>query len=84
MSNDVKEAKKAIKEEVKAVEAQIDNDFAGKTNDELKEAYQNLTIQFQEHQRLAGQHSQLAMKCQGGMETIAQLLPQNKEDQVDG
>ena len=78
MSTEVKEAKRKVKDAV------IETDFEGKTNEELKQAYENLAIQFQEHQRLAAQHSQQATKCQGALEVLSQLLPANEEDQVDG
>jgi len=78
MSTEVKEAKKKVKDAV------IETDFEGKTNEELKQAYENLAIQFQEHQRLAATHSQQATKCQGALEVLSQLLPANEEDQVDG
>ena len=38
--------------ESKVKDAVIETDFEGKTNEELKQAYENLAIQFQEHQRL--------------------------------
>ena len=73
-----------VKEAPKEVKDPVLTDLAGKTNEELEQVYQNLAIQFQEHQRLAAQHSQQATKCQGGMEVVAQLLPRKTEDQVDG
>ena len=71
-------------QESKVKDAVIETDFEGKTNEELKQAYENLAIQFQEHQRLAAQHSQQATKCQGALEVLSQLLPASEEDQVDG
>ena len=78
MSTEVKEAKRKVKDAV------IETDFEGKTNEELKQAYENLAIQFQENQSLAATHSQQATKCQGALEVLAQLLPKSEEDQVDG
>ena len=70
--------------ESKVKDAVIETDFSGKTTEELTEAYQNLTVQFQEHQRLAAQHSTLATKCQGAMEVLSQMIPKSEDDSVDG
>ena len=70
-------AKATHKEEV-AVEAQ------GKTVEELKEVAQTLQTQLQEHQKQANHHQTMAMKAQGALEVLLQLIPkQEVEEMID-
>ena len=68
---------KATKKEV-TVEAQ------GKSVEELKEVAQTLQAQLAEHQKQANHHQTMAMKAQGALEVMLQLIPkQEVEEMID-
>ena len=65
---------KATKEEV--VEAQ------GKTVEELKEIAQTLQAQLAEHQKQANHHQTMAVKAQGALEVMLQLIPKQEVEEM--
>ena len=68
---------KATKKEV-TVEAQ------GKSVEELKEVAQTLQAQLAEHQKQANHHQTMAMKAQGALEVLLQLIPkEDVEEMID-
>ena len=54
----------------------------GKTVDELKEVAQTLQAQLQEHQKQANHHQTMAMKAQGALEVILQLIPKQEVEEM--
>ena len=69
-----KVAQKSNKEEV--VEAQ------GKTVEELKEIAQTLQAQLAEHQKQANHHQTMAVKAQGALEVMLQLIPKQEVEEM--
>jgi len=49
-------------------------DFKGKTDEELKEIVQTLQTQLQQYQTMA-------VKAQGALEVVAQMLPQEEDSE---
>ena len=66
---------KATKKEV-TVEAQ------GKSVEELKEVAQTLQAQLAEHQKQANHHQTMAMKAQGALEVMLQLIPKQEVEEM--
>ena len=54
----------------------------GKTVEELKEVAQTLQAQLQEHQKQANHHQTMAMKAQGALEVILQLIPKEEVEEM--
>jgi GDP-D-mannose dehydratase len=54
----------------------------GKTVEELKEIAQTLQTQLQEHQKQANHHQTMAMKAQGALEVMLQLIPKQEVDEM--
>jgi hypothetical protein len=54
----------------------------GKTVDELKEVAQTLQAQLQEHQKQANHHQTMAMKAQGALEVMLQLIPKQEVEEM--
>ena len=54
----------------------------GKTVDELKEIAQTLQVQLQDHQKQASHHQTMAMKAQGALEVILQLIPKQEVEEM--
>ena len=54
----------------------------GKTVEELKEIAQTLQAQLQEHQKQANHHQTMAMKAQGALEVMLQLIPKQEVDEM--
>ena len=69
-----KVAQKSNKEEV--VEAQ------GKSVEELKEIAQTLQTQLAEHQKQANHHQTMAVKAQGALEVMLQLIPKEEVENM--
>ena len=69
-----KVAQKSNKEEV--VEAQ------GKSVEELKEIAQTLQAQLAEHQKQANHHQTMAVKAQGALEVMLQLIPKQEVEEM--
>ena len=65
---------KATKEEVKPQEKLL-ADPQGKTVEQLKEIAQNLQIQ-------VNQHREVAMKAQGGLEVVLQMIPEKEVEEM--
>ena len=59
-----------------AVEAQ------GKTVEELKEIAQTLQAQLAEHQKQANHHQTMAVKAQGALEVMLQLIPKEEVEEM--
>ena len=54
----------------------------GKTVEELKEIAQTLQAQLQEHQKQANHHQTMAMKAQGALEVMLQLIPKQEVEEM--
>ena len=54
----------------------------GKTVEELKEIAQTLQAQLQEHQKQANHHQTMAVKAQGALEVILQLIPKQEVEEM--
>ena len=54
----------------------------GKTVEELKEIAQTLQAQLQEHQKQANHHQAMAMKAQGALEVILQMIPKQEVEEM--
>ena len=54
----------------------------GKSVEELKEIAQTLQTQLNEHQRQANHHQTMAMKAQGALEVILQLIPKQEVEEM--
>ena len=54
----------------------------GKTVEELKEVAQTLQAQLQEHQKQANQHQTMAVKAQGALEVILQMIPKQEVEEM--
>jgi Ni,Fe-hydrogenase III component G len=54
----------------------------GKTVEELKEVAQTLQTQLQDHQKQANHHQTMAVKAQGAMEVILQLIPKQEVEEM--
>ena len=54
----------------------------GKTVEELKEIAQTLQAQLTEHQKQANHHQTMAVKAQGGLEVILQLIPKEEVEEM--
>ena len=54
----------------------------GKTVEELKEIAQTLQAQLQEHQKQATHHQTMAVKAQGALEVVLQLIPKEEAEQM--
>ena len=54
----------------------------GKTVEELKEIAQTLQVQLQDHQKQANHHQTMAVKAQGALEVILQLIPKQEVDEM--
>ena len=66
-------------------EAAAENPLAspqGKTVEELKEIAQTLQAQLQEHQKQANHHQTMAMKAQGALEVMLQLIPKQEVEEM--
>ena len=54
----------------------------GKTVEELKEVAQTLQAQLQEHQKQANHHQTMALKAQGALEIMLQLIPKQEVEEM--
>ena len=54
----------------------------GKTVEELKEIAQTLQAQLQEHQKQATHHQTMAVKAQGALEEVLQLIPKEEVEEM--
>ena len=54
----------------------------GKTVEELKEIAQTLQAQLQEHQKQANHHQTMAMKAQGALEVMLQMIPKQEVEEM--
>ena len=65
----------------KTKEATIANP-EGKTVKELKEVAQTLQAQLQEHQKQANHHQTMAVKAQGALEVVLQMIPKQEVEKM--
>ena len=65
----------------KTKEATIANP-EGKTVEELKEVAQTLQAQLQEHQKQANHHQTMAVKAQGALEVVLQMIPKQEVEKM--
>ena len=54
----------------------------GKTVEELKEIAQTLQAQLQEHQKQATHHQTMAVKAQGALAVVLQLIPKEEVEEM--
>ena len=54
----------------------------GKTVEELKEVAQTLQTQLQDHQKKATHHQTMAVKAQGALEVLLQLIPKQEVEEM--
>jgi hypothetical protein len=54
----------------------------GKTVEELKEIAQTLQAQLQDHQKKATHHQTMAVKAQGALEVVLQLIPKEEVEEM--
>ena len=54
----------------------------GKTVEELKEIAQTLQAQLAEHQKQANHHQTMAVKAQGALEVILQMIPKQEVEEM--
>ena len=54
----------------------------GKTVEELKEIAQTLQAQLQEHQKQANHHQTMAVKAQGALEVMLQMIPKKEVEEM--
>ena len=54
----------------------------GKSVEELKEIAQTLQAQLNEHQKQANHHQTMAMKAQGALEVMLQLIPKEEVEEM--
>ena len=54
----------------------------GKTVEELKEVAQTLQAQLQEHQKQANHHQTMAVKAQGALEVMLQMIPKQEVEEM--
>ena len=54
----------------------------GKTVEELKEIAKTLQTQLNEHQRLATHHQTMAVKAQGALEVMLQMIPKEGVEEM--
>ena len=54
----------------------------GKTVEELKEIAQTLQAQLAEHQKQANHHQTMAVKAQGALEVMLQLIPKQEVEEM--
>ena len=55
----------------------------GKTVEELKEIAQTLQTQLQNHQKEANHHNTMAMKAQGALEVMLQMIPKEEVKNIE-
>ena len=66
--------KKVVKEKM---------EHKGKTVEELKEIAQTLQTQLQNHQKEANHHNTMAMKAQGALEVMLQMIPKEEVKNIE-
>ena len=54
----------------------------GKTVEEMKEIVQTLQAQLQEHQKQATHHQTMAVKAQGALEVMLQMIPKEEVEEM--
>ena len=54
----------------------------GKTTEELKEIATTLQAQLNEHQKQASHHQTMAVKAQGALEVILQMIPKEEVEEM--
>ena len=54
----------------------------GKTVEEMKEIAQTLQTQLQEHQKQATHHQTMAVKAQGALEVMLQMIPKEEVEKM--
>ena len=54
----------------------------GKTVEEMKEIAQTLQTQLQDHQKQATHHQTMAVKAQGALEVMLQMIPKEEVEQM--
>ena len=69
-------------QEAEVVEEMSLANSQGKTVEELKEVAQTLQAQLQEHQKQANHHQTMALKAQGALEVILQLIPKEEVEEM--
>ena len=72
---------KATKEVKTAQESHLVNP-QGKTVEELKEVAQTLQTQLQDHQKEANHHQTMAVKAQGALEVMLQMIPKQEVEEM--
>ena len=68
--------------EVETVEEATLANPQGKTVEELKQIAQTLQTQLKEHQKQANHHQTMAVKAQGALEVILQLIPKQEVEEM--
>ena len=66
--------KKVVKEKM---------EHKGKTVEEMKEIAQTLQTQLQNHQKEANHHNTMAMKAQGALEVMLQMIPKEEVKNIE-
>jgi len=66
----------------KATHKEVVTETQGKSVEELKEIAQTLQAQLQEHQKQANHHQTMAMKAQGALEVMLQLIPKQEVEEM--
>lgn len=66
----------------KATKEEVATETQGKTVEELKEVAQTLQVQLQEHQKQANHHQTMAVKAQGALEVMLQLIPKQEVEEM--
>ena len=66
----------------KATKEEVVTEVQGKTVEELKEVAQTLQAQLAEHQKQANHHQTMAMKAQGALEVMLQLIPKQEVEEM--
>ena len=54
----------------------------GKTVEEMKEIAQTLQTQLQDHQKQAAHHQTMAVKAQGALEVMLQMIPKEEVEEM--
>ena len=54
----------------------------GKTVEELKQIAQTLQAQLNEHQKQANHHKTMAVKAQGALEVVLQMIPKEEVEKM--
>ena len=69
-------------QEAKIVEEMPLANPEGKTVEELKQIAQTLQAQLNEHQKQANHHQTMAVKAQGALEVVLQMIPKQEVEEM--